>query len=80
MESTKDDEIPVNVVDAGERGFGVCFCLRRGSFTAGISSQWIRVDLFLGTVRLALMHKQYELSPAAQLSIRSSRPGAAVRA
>jgi len=29
MESTKDDEIPVNVVDAGERGFGVCFCLRR---------------------------------------------------
>ena len=36
VESTKDDEIPVNVADTGESGFGVCFCLRRASLTAGI--------------------------------------------
>jgi hypothetical protein len=36
MESTKDDEIPVNVADTGESGFGFCFCLRRASLIAGI--------------------------------------------
>lgn len=36
VESTKDDEVPEDVADTGESGFGVCFCLRRASLTARI--------------------------------------------
>ena len=78
VESTKDDEIPVDVADTGEGGFGVCLYLKG----LPLLPEFVTVDTHFP----GLIHAPpgtYAQTPCpglpAQYSISSSRPGAAVR-